>query len=72
MQGLPTRSPSRTQEGGMGYTDAYGNTVSPEHREEKKAINRLRGAGDNASKKQEASGGSVLPMENRPPLWSFR
>lgn len=34
--GLPGNSPSRTAEGGMGYIDAYGNTLSPEEAQIKK------------------------------------
>ena len=34
MEGLPGRNVSRTAEGGMGYTDAYGNTVTDSQPEE--------------------------------------
>ena len=35
MEGLPGKNVSRTSEGGMGYTDAYGNTVTDSQPEEK-------------------------------------
>ena len=35
MEGLPGKNVSRTSEGGMGYTDAYGNTITDTPPEEK-------------------------------------
>lgn len=71
MEGLPGNSPSRTAEGGMGYTDAYGNTVRrDEDIEEKKHRKRLiPGAyGNNQA--------TVRPLpdsvDNGPPLWKYK
>lgn len=72
MEGLPARSAGRTAEGGMGYTDAYGNTVDDLPREEKAPRPRPR---------RGAYGGPASPQDSRPlpdphksetPAWSFK
>lgn len=72
MEGLPGRNVSRTTEGGMGYTDAYGNTITDEPPEEK-APRRRPGPG--------AYGSRGVQEHDRPlpdptpkdttPAWSF-
>ena len=72
MEGLPGRNVSRTSEGGMGYTDAYGNTVT-ESQPEEKAPRRRPGPG--------AYGNRGMQEHDRPlpdptpkdttPAWSF-
>ncbi len=42
MEGLPGKNVSRTADGGMGYTDAYGNTVTESQPEEKSPKRRPR------------------------------
>lgn len=42
IEGLPGKDMSRTAEGGMGYTDAYGNTVTEAQPEEKSPKRRPR------------------------------
>lgn len=42
IEGLPGKDMSRTAEGGMGYTDAYGNTVTESQPEEKVQKRRPR------------------------------
>ncbi|MDD4700960.1 MAG: translation initiation factor IF-2 [Desulfovibrio sp.] len=72
MEGLPGRNVSRTSEGGMGYTDAYGNTIT-ENAPEEKAAKRRPGPG--------AYGNRGAQEHNRPlpdptpkdtaPVWNF-
>lgn len=67
---MPSHSPSRTSEGGMGYMDAYGNTVEntePEAKEPKRRLN----PGAYGARKENARG---LPHvePSGPPLWNFR
>ena len=54
---LPGKGPTRTAEGGMGYVDAYGNTLrKDEALEEKKPHKRLRaGAYGGQPKSEEAN-----------------
>ena len=42
IEALPSKSAGRTAEGGMGYTDAYGNTVTESQPEEKSPKRRPR------------------------------
>lgn len=68
---LPGNSPSRTAEGGMGYVDAYGNTVTrDEQPREVKRPPRLRpGAyGGNAAKERIIN----IPEPDGKPLWKFQ
>lgn len=72
MEGLPGKNVGRTAEGGMGYTDAYGNTIT-EPQPEEKAPRRRPGPG--------AYGNRGMQEHNRPlpdptpkdttPAWSF-
>lgn len=72
MEGLPSKNVGRTAEGGMGYTDAYGNTIT-ESQPEEKASKRRPGPG--------AYGNRGVQEHNRPlpdptpkdttPAWSF-
>ena len=73
MEGLPGRNVSRTAEGGMGYTDAYGNTVTDSQPEEKPARQRTHpgayGPGAGQSDRYERP----LPNpQNQTPAWSFK
>ena len=72
-EALPSISAGRTAEGGMGYTDAYGNTIDDRQPEEKPARQRpLPGAyGPGAGK----SGPNERPLpnpQNQTPAWSFK
>ena len=61
----------RTAEGGMGYTDAYGNTLS-DARPEPKPHKRLpRGAYGRYGQTQEERP-LPDPLRDRSPVWSFR
>ena len=73
IEALPSKSAGRTAEGGMGYTDAYGNTIDDRQPEEKPARQRpLPGAyGPGAGK----SGPNERPLpnpQNQTPAWSFK
>lgn len=67
---LPGNSPGRTAEGGMGYMDAYGRTLTDKIPEENKPRRRLRvGAyGSRAAEKPSP----VLPDRSAPPVWTFK
>lgn len=69
LEGVPGRAPSRTAEGGMGYKDAYGNTVTDQQNRDKPARQRIRpGAYGN----QEKSGVATLPeVDAGSPVWNF-
>ncbi|MDR1660315.1 MAG: translation initiation factor IF-2 [Desulfovibrio sp.] len=70
-QNMPGRSASRTPQGGMGYTDAYGNTLDDARPEESGPQRRLSpGAhGPRGEKEPERP----LPEPQTPrPLWSFQ
>ena len=60
---LPGGGPSRTAEGGMGYTDAYGNTLTDKMPEEK-ATRRRREA------KREP--GRIPDVPVGAPVWTFK
>lgn len=74
LEGLPPASaPSRTAEGGMGYTDAYGNTIENRPPEEKAPRKRPRpgaygayGAGSVARPLPDPDAGPGTPA------WSFK
>ena len=74
LEGLPPASaPSRTAEGGMGYTDAYGNTIENRPHEEKAPRKRPRpgaygayGAGSVARPLPDPDAGPETPA------WSFK
>ncbi|MBD5553675.1 MAG: hypothetical protein HDQ44_04990 [Desulfovibrio sp.] len=60
---LPGNSPGRTAEGGMGYTDAYGNTLTDKVPEEK--VKRPR--------KQAQRPPATLPeVSIGEPVWTFK
>ncbi|WP_027719649.1 hypothetical protein [uncultured Desulfovibrio sp.] len=74
LEGLPPASaPSRTTEGGMGYTDAYGNTIEDRPPEEKAPRKRLRSGAHGPY----GSGEDSRPLPDpdaKPenPAWSFK
>lgn len=72
LDNMPGRPLSRTPEGGRGYIDAYGNTVTPQEPKEQPEKSRLRqGAYSNDVKKKEAA---ILPVPAKdisPKLWKF-
>ena len=73
IESLPSKSAGRTAEGGMGYTDAYGNTIDDRQPEEKPARQRAHpgayGAGAGQSDRYERP----LPNpQNQTPAWSFK
>lgn len=68
---LPGGGPGRTAEGGMGYTDAYGNTLTDKMPEQRKPRHRPRPGAYGAPKSAPAE----LPepaREKSPPVWSFK
>ncbi len=71
IEAMPGNSPSRTAEGGMGYIDAYGNTLEDRGPEEKKARRRPPpGAYGGYGAKETVR---PLPEPRLPgkPLWKF-
>ena len=73
MEGLPGKSAGRTAEGGMGYTDAYGNTIENRGQEEKPEHRRVRSGayGPNAERNKHYQ--RPLPdPQNQTPAWSFK
>ena len=73
IESLPSRNAGRTAEGGMGYTDAYGNTIDDRQPEEKPARQRAHpgayGPGAGQSDRYERP----LPNpQNQTPAWSFK
>ena len=73
IESLPSKNAGRTAEGGMGYTDAYGNTIDDRQPEEKPAPKRPRpgayGVGAGQSERYERP----LPdPKNQTPAWSFK
>lgn len=73
IESLPSKNAGRTAEGGMGYTDAYGNTIDDRPPEEKPAPKRPRpgayGVGAGQSERYERP----LPdPQNQTPAWSFK
>lgn len=73
LNNMPSRSPSRTAEGGMGYTDAYGNTIQNREPASRIQKNRLKsGAYGNYGKKPEKSALPDPDITNSSPVWSFK
>ena len=73
LEGLPGKSAGRTAEGGMGYTDAYGNTIENRPQEDTPEHKRVRpGAyGPNAERNKRYQ--RPLPdPQNQTPAWSFK
>lgn len=73
LESMPGQSPSRTAEGGMGYTDAYGNTLDDRPAAEKAPRKRPR-AGAYGGYGQSAKA-RPLPdpaAQDSPPVWSFK
>lgn len=74
LEGLPPASaPSRTAEGGMGYTDAYGNTIEDRPSEEKAPRKRPRPGAYGTY----GAGAPARPLPNpdagpETPAWSFK
>lgn len=67
---MPLSGPTRTPEGGMGYTDAYGRGLTDKIPEEPKQRQRLR-PGAYGKKEPPAELPDVSPGK-RNPVWSFR
>lgn len=72
LEAIPGRTPGRTPEGGMGYTDAYGNTLTERPEAEKKARVRPRPGAYGTAAKKEDSRPLPDPGPQGPPLWKFR
>lgn len=72
LEGLPAKSAGRTAEGGMGYTDAYGNTVDDLPREEKAPRQRPRPGAYGGPALQQDSRPLPDPHKSETPAWSFR
>ena len=70
---MPGHSPTRTAEGGMGYTDAYGNTLDDVPPPEKVPHKRPRaGAYGGYGGKSEARPLPDPGAASAPPVWSFK
>lgn len=73
LEAMPGNAPSRTAEGGMGYTDAYGNTLDERQPPEKTPRKRPR-----AGAYGGYGGKTVVPplpdpaAESQPPVWTFK
>lgn len=73
LEGLPGKSAGRTAEGGMGYTDAYGNTIENHGPEEKPAHKRPRPGAYGANVEKNPRYQRPLPdPQNQTPAWSFK
>lgn len=72
MEALPGNSPTRTPEGGMGYVDAYGNTLRDEGpREEASRRPRPRN-GAYGGKPESKSAAPAARGYDGPPLWRYK
>lgn len=70
---MPGNAPSRTAEGGMGYTDAYGNTLDEQQAPEKMPRKRPRaGAYGGYGEKAEVRPLPDPEADPGPPVWSFK
>ncbi|MBD5642210.1 MAG: translation initiation factor IF-2 [Desulfovibrio sp.] len=67
---MPMSGPVRTAEGGMGYTDAYGRTLTDKMPEERKPRQRPR-PGAYGKREPVAELPDVDPARQKP-VWSFR
>ena len=73
IESLPSKNAGRTAEGGMGYTDAYGNTIDDRQPEEKPAPKRPRPGAYGVGAGQSARYERPLPdPQNQTPAWSFK
>lgn len=73
LEAMPGNSPTRTAEGGMGYTDAYGNTLDDRQAPEKAQRQRPRaGAYGGYGKSAKARPLPDPDAQNAPPVWSFK
>lgn len=73
LETMPGNAPSRTAEGGMGYTDAYGNTLDERQPPEKTPRKRPRaGAYGGYGGKAEVPPLPDPAAENQPPVWTFK
>lgn len=70
LDGIPANSPGRTAEGGMGYTDAYGNTLTDKMPEEPKKRPRPRPGAYGAAKAPADL--PEAPKAQGPPVWTFK
>ena len=72
IEALPGNSPSRTAEGGMGYVDAYGNTVSrDEAPPPKKEARRLRQGAFGGDRIEDAPAYLPDPEKRSASPWKF-
>lgn len=72
LEAMPGRAPGRTAEGGMGYTDAYGNTVQQYEQEKKSGARRLRRGAYGNDRSVRDSAPLPNPEREGQPLWSFQ
>ena len=74
LEGLPAAgAQSGTTQGGMGYTDAYGNTIDDRQPEEKPARQRpLPGAYGPGAGQSERYERPLPNPQNQTPAWSFK
>ena len=72
MEGLPGKDVSRTADGGMGYTDAYGNTITESQPEEKSPKRRPRPGAYGHRPAQEHDRPLPDPEQvDDTPVWNF-
>ncbi|MBO4301552.1 MAG: hypothetical protein J5861_08130 [Desulfovibrio sp.] len=73
MEVLPGgRSVGRTPEGGMGYTDAYGNTISSRVPENNSARSRLRTGAFGVMRAAPRPDRPLPDSSHQSPAWSFK
>ena len=72
IEALPGNSPSRTAEGGMGYIDAYGNTVRRDEAPPiKKESKRLRRGAYGGNREEASTGYLPDPKKQATSPWKF-
>ena len=70
---LPNQSAGRNAEGGMGYTDASGNTVTPREAETPQPRKRLNPGAYGAAQRRQAERPLPDPAaQDQKPVWNFR
>lgn len=72
LEALPGRSMGRTAEGGMGYTDAYGNTVDDRPPPEKEARRRPHPGAYGQSPSRDSRPLPDPQPQGSTPAWTFK
>lgn len=72
LEALPGRSMGRTAEGGMGYTDAYGNTIDDRPPPEKEARRRPHPGAYGRSPSRDDRPLPDRQLQGSTPVWTFK